>query len=83
MVHFQDAFTDLYDIFFSYDLNIMHAWGLVDLRVYLAQKSHGYSISTQSYEFDLHLTQLDILEFTLSRIVPSFFPKANGNLQNP
>ena len=25
-------------IFFSYDLNIMHAWGVVDLRVYLAQK---------------------------------------------
>ena len=42
MVHFQDAFTDLYDNFFNFDLNIMHAWGVVDLRVYLAQKNHGY-----------------------------------------
>ena len=46
----------------------MHAWGVVDLRVYLAQKNHGYSISAQSYEFYLHLTQLDILEFTLSHM---------------
>ena len=38
MVNFQDAFTDLYDFFFSYDLNIMHAWGVVELRVYLAKK---------------------------------------------
>ena len=38
MDHFQGAFTDLYDIFFSYDLNIMHAWGAVDLKIYLAQK---------------------------------------------
>ena len=33
MVHFQDAFNDLYN-----DLNIMHAWGAVDLRIYLAKK---------------------------------------------
>ena len=46
----------------------MHAWGVVDLKVYLAQTNHGYSISAQSYEFYLHLTQLDILEFTLSHI---------------
>ena len=46
----------------------MHAWGVVDLRVYLAQKNHSYSISAQSYEFYLHLAQLDILEFTLSRM---------------
>ena len=44
----------------------MQAWGAVDLRIYLAQQNHGYSISAQSYEFHLHLTQLDILEFTLS-----------------
>ena len=44
----------------------MHAWGVVDLRVYLAQKNHGYSISAQSYEFYFHPAQLDILEFTLS-----------------
>ena len=44
----------------------MHAWGVVDIRVYLAQTNHGYSISAQSYEFYLHLAQLDILEFTLS-----------------
>ena len=50
----------------------MHAWGVVDLKVYLAQKNHGYSISAQSYECYLHLTQLDILEFTLSpRGLPS------------
>ena len=46
----------------------MHAWGAVDLRIYLAQKNHGYSISAQSYDFCPHLTQLDILDFTLSHI---------------
>ena len=39
MVYLQDAFTDLYDIFFSYDLNIMHVWESVDLRVYSAKKN--------------------------------------------
>ena len=53
---------------FSYDLNIMHAWEAVDLRIYLAQKNHGYSISTQSYYFYIYIAQLDILEFTLSCI---------------
>ena len=49
-------------------MNIMHAWGVVGLRVYLASKNYGYSISAQSNEFYLHLAQLDILEFTLSYI---------------
>ena len=53
----------------------MHAWGVVDLRVYLALKNHGYSISAQSYEFYLHLTQLDILEFTLSHMDISTYRK--------
>ena len=38
MVQFQDPFIDLYHIFFSYDLNIMHTWDAVDLRIYLAKK---------------------------------------------
>ena len=46
----------------------MHASGKVDLRIYLAKKNHGYSISAQSYDFYPHLIQLDILDFTLSRI---------------
>mgnify|MGYP000574827467 CR=1 FL=1 len=45
----------------------MHAWGAVDLRIYLAQKNHGSSISVQSYDFYPRLTKLDILDFTLSR----------------
>ena len=57
MVHFQDAFTDLY---------IMHAWGAADIRIYLAKKHHGYSISAQSYDFCPRLIQLDILDFTPS-----------------
>ena len=65
MVHFQDAFPDLYDNFFIYDLNIMHAWGAVDHRIYLGQENHGYSISAQSYEFCPQLAQLDNLDFTL------------------
>ena len=56
-------------IFFNYDLNIMHAWGVVDLRVYLAQKNHGYSISAKSYDFCPHLRKLDNLDFTLSHIL--------------
>ena len=68
MVTFQDAFTDLDDIIFSYALNILHAWGVVDLRIYLAQKNHGYSISSQSYDFCPHLAQLNTLDFTLSHI---------------
>ena len=46
----------------------MHAWGAVDLRIYLAEKNHGYSISAQSYDFCPRLIQLDILDFTLSLI---------------
>ena len=46
----------------------MHAWGAVDLRIYLAQKNHGYSISAQSYDFCPRLTKLDILDLTLSHI---------------
>ena len=61
-------------IYLGYDLNIMHAWGTVDLRIYLAQKNHGHSISAQSYDFCPHLTQLDILDFTISHTPfdPSF-----------
>ena len=44
----------------------MHAWGAVDLRIYLAPKNHGYSISAQSYDFGPRLIKLDILDFTLS-----------------
>ena len=44
----------------------MHAWGAVDLRIYLAQKNHGYSISAQSYDFCPHLAHLNTLDFTLS-----------------
>ena len=47
----------------------MHNLGVVDLKVYLAQKNHGYSIPAQSYDFCPHLIQLDILDFTLSRKV--------------
>ena len=47
----------------------MHAWGKVDLRIYLAQKNHGHSISAQSYDFRPCLTKLDILDFTLSHTV--------------
>ena len=46
----------------------MHAWVVVDLRVYLTKKNHGYSISAQRYDFCPHLIQLDILDFTLSHI---------------
>jgi hypothetical protein len=46
----------------------MHGWGAMDFRISLAPKYHGYKISAQSYEFYLQQTQLDILEFTLSRI---------------
>ena len=47
-------------------MNIMHAWEAVDLRINLAQKNHGYSISAQSYNFCPHMIKLDILDFTLS-----------------
>ena len=53
---------------FSCDLNMMHAWGAVDLRIYLATKNHGYSISAQSYDFCPCLIKLDILYFTLSHM---------------
>ena len=46
----------------------MHAWGAVDLKIYLAKKNHGYSISAQSYDFCPHLLQLDILDLTLSHM---------------
>ena len=46
----------------------MHAWGAVDIRIYLAKKKHGYSISAKSYDFCPCLIKLDILDFTLSRI---------------
>ena len=44
----------------------MHAWRAVDLRIYLAKKNCGYSISAQSYDFCPRLIQLDIFDFTLS-----------------
>ena len=46
----------------------MHVWGAVDLRIYLAQKYHDYSISAQSYDFCPRLIKLDILGFTLPHI---------------
>ena len=46
----------------------MHAWEAVDLRIYLAQKNHGYSISAQSNDFCPHLIKLDILDLTLSHM---------------
>jgi len=52
----------------------MHAWRIVDLRAYLAKKNHGYSIPAQSYDFCPHLIQLDILDFTLSHILPDATP---------
>ena len=64
----------------------MHAWGAVDPRIYLAKKNHGYSISAQSYDFYLHLAQLDILEFTLAHMnqikpifqdLPFYFPQGS------
>ena len=54
MVHFKDAFTDLYNE--------------VDFRIHLAHKNHGYSISAQIYDCCPHLRKLDILDFTLSLI---------------
>ena len=50
---------------------MMHAWGAVDLRIYLAKKNHGYSISAQSYDFCPHLIKLDILDFTLHYVFSS------------
>ena len=38
----------------------------MDLRICLEPNYHGYSISGQSYEFYLHLAQLDNLDFTMS-----------------
>ena len=52
----------------------MHAWGAVDLRIYLAQKNHGHSLSAQSYDFFPHLRKLDILDFTLS---PMYFERTS------
>ena len=52
---------------------MMHVWGEVDLRIYLAKKNHGYSISAQSYDFCPHLIQLDILDFTLSCMLRGLF----------
>ena len=46
----------------------MHALGAVGLRIYLAPKNHGNSISAQSYDFCPRLIKLDILNITLSHI---------------
>ena len=46
----------------------MYGWEALDFRNGLALKCHCYSISAQSYEFYLHLAQLDNLDFTLSLI---------------
>ena len=46
----------------------MHAWGPVDLRIYLAKKNHGYSISAQSYDVCPRVIKLDIPDFTLSHM---------------
>ena len=47
-------------------MNIMHGCGVVDFRICLAPKYHGYSILDQSHEFGPHLAQLDNLDVTLS-----------------
>ena len=44
----------------------MHAWGAMDLRIYLYKKNHGFSISAQSYDFCPHLRKFDIVDFTVS-----------------
>ena len=53
----------------------MHALGAVDLRIYLAHKNHGYSISAQGYDFWPHLKKLDILDFTLSHTHYNIYTK--------
>ena len=68
MVHFQDAFTDLYD-----DILVMTwTWcmpGEQWILGFIWPKNHSYSISAQSYNFCPRLIQLDILDFTLSHIL--------------
>ena len=40
----------------------MHAWGAVDLRIYLAKKNHGYSISAKSYDFCPHFGKFNFID---------------------
>ena len=57
--------------FFGFVLNIINGWGAVDFRIFwdfFGPKYHGYSISSHSYEFFLHLAQLDNFDFTMSKI---------------
>ena len=63
-------FINLYKSFFWFVLNIIHGWGAADFRIGLAPKYHGYSISTKSYEFCLHLAQLD---FRLSHNINNLY----------
>ena len=49
-------------------LKLMHGWEAVVLRISLAPKNHGQSVSAQSYDFCPRLKILDILDFTLSHI---------------
>ena len=60
----------------------MHAWGAVDLRIYLAKKNHGYSISAQSYDFCPCLIKLDILDFTVSHILQLSQMVCGGTIQS-
>ena len=66
MVNFQDAFTDLYKIFFFVS-NIMHGREAMNFRICLAPIT-GYSISAKSYEFYPYFAHRDSLDFTISHI---------------
>ena len=46
---------------------------MVDFKICLATKYHGYSITAQSYEFYPPLVQLDNLDFTLSHLWQQFW----------
>ena len=57
-----------------FDLNIMHALGAVDIRIYLAPNKHGYSISARSYDFCPQLRKLDVLDLeSLTKCQHSLF----------
>ena len=65
--NFQDAFTNLFKIYFMCFLDIMHGWGALDFRICLAPAKHGCFTSAQSYDLCPSLVQNDTLDFTLSR----------------
>ena len=69
----EHAFSNSYNFF---DLKLIHGWKSVRFRICLAPKNHGYSILAQSYECGPRQRKLDILDFTLSRMLP--IPKARN-----